>query len=90
MNLSESSDNVDMNITNSYVTVGTKDLMCKNEDLKEIMIKNINQIIIGTLNINSLFTKFEQLKLIIANYLHILVIGETKLDSSFPDEQFTK
>ena len=64
--------------------------MCKNADqvLKEIRIKNINRIIIGTLNINSLSTKFEQLKLIIANYLNILVIGETKLDPSFPDEQF--
>ena len=33
--------------------------------LKEIRIKNINRVIIGTLNINSLHPKFEQLKLII-------------------------
>ena len=32
--------------------------------------------------------KFEQLKLIIGNYLDILVIQETKLDPSFSDEQF--
>ena len=43
---------------------------------------------IGTLNINSLSTKFEQLKFLIANYLDVLVIEETKLDPSFPTEQF--
>ena len=62
--------------------------MCKNADQIEIRIKNSNRIIIGTLNRNPLSTKFEQLKRIIANYLDILVIGETKLGPSFPDEQF--
>ena len=52
-----------------------------------MQIKN-NRIIIGTLDINSLSIKCEQLKLIIANYLDILVSGETKLDISFPDVQF--
>ena len=33
-------------------------------------------------------TKFEQLKLLIANYLDVLVIEETELDPSFPTEQF--
>ena len=56
--------------------------------LREIRIRNINRVIIGTLNINSLPLKFEQLKLIIGNYLDILVIQETKLDPSFSDEQF--
>ena len=32
--------------------------------------------------------KFEQLKLLIANYLDVLVIEETKLDPNFPTEQF--
>ena len=56
--------------------------------LKEIRIKNVNRTIIGTLNINSMSAKFEQLKLIIGTYLDILVIEETKLDPSFPDDQF--
>ena len=56
--------------------------------LKEIRIKNVNRIIIGTLNINSMSAKFEQLKLIIGTYLDILVIKKTKLDPSFPDDQF--
>ena len=45
-------------------------------------------IVIGTLNINSLPSKFEQLKLIICNYLDILVIQETKLHPRFSNEQF--
>ena len=50
----------------------------------EIRIKNVNKVIIGTLNINSLLPKFEQLKLIRNNYID--VIQETKLDLSFTDE----
>ena len=39
-------------------------------------------------NINSLPSKFEQLKIILGNFLDILIIQETKLDHSFPTEQF--
>ena len=56
--------------------------------LREIRIKNVNRVIIGTLNINSLSSKFEQLKLIMGNYIDVLVIQETKLDPSFSDGQF--
>ena len=45
----------------------------------------MNRIIIGHLNINSLRTKFEQLKNI---KIDILVITETKIDNSFPTSQF--
>ena len=57
--------------------------------LREIRIKHTNKIVIGTLNINSLASKFEQLKEIIGRNLDILTIQETKLDSSFPTQQFT-
>ena len=56
--------------------------------LKEIRVKNVNRIVIGTLNINSLYSKIEQLKVIICDYLDILIIQETKLDSSFLEDQF--
>ena len=56
--------------------------------LREIRVKNVGRIVIGTLNINSIASKFEKLKVIISNSLDILVIQETKLDSSFPDSQF--
>ena len=56
--------------------------------LRGIRVKNINKVIIGTLNINSLAPKFEQLREVIGNHLDILTIQETKLDSSFPIAQF--
>ena len=56
--------------------------------LKKIRIKNINRITIATLNINSLASKFEQLREVIGNNIDILTIQETKLDSSFPTDQF--
>ena len=58
------------------------------DKLKEIRIKNVNNVTIGTLNINSLAPKFEQLREIIGKNLDILTIQETKLDSSFPTQQF--
>ena len=45
--------------------------------LKELRVKNLNKLIIGTLNINSLRNKFEQLKVIIGNYLDILILSFT-------------
>ena len=56
--------------------------------LKKIRTMNINRLIIGTLNINSLANKFEQLKLVIGNNLDILILVETKLDDTYPTEQF--
>ena len=56
--------------------------------LKKIRVKNVNKVIIGTLNINSLAPKFELLKEIIGKNIDILTIQETKLDSSFPSGQF--
>ena len=56
--------------------------------LREIRVKNVNKVVIGTLNINSLAPKFDELREIIGNNLDILAIQETKLDSSFPAEQF--
>ena len=48
----------------------------------------MNKIIIGNLNINSIPEKFDQLKVLISKNLDILVITETKLDSTFPVTQF--
>ena len=43
---------------------------------------------IGALNINSVRNKFDQLKNVIGENMDILLIGETKLDNTFPDGQF--
>ena len=60
-----------------------------NDLLRKIRIKNVNRVIVGSLNINSLPNKFAQLKEVIGKNLDILTIQETKLDPSFPPEQFT-
>ena len=57
--------------------------------LREIRIKNVNRVVIGSLNINSLPSKLEMLKQVIGKNLDILTIQETKLDSSFPTKQLT-
>ena len=56
--------------------------------LRKIRISNINRLIIGHLNINSIRNKFEALKAMLIDNLDVLVITESKLDSSFPTNQF--
>ena len=51
-------------------------------------MKNINRLVIGNLNINSISKKFDQLKTIIQGHIDILIIVETKLDATFPINQF--
>ena len=51
-------------------------------------IKNVNNLTIASLNINSLRYKFDQLKVIIQDSIDILIIQETKLDDTFPNGQF--
>ena len=56
--------------------------------LKRIRISNVNRIIIGQLNINSIRNKFDDMKFIVTGNFDILVITESKLDRSFPANQF--
>ena len=44
--------------------------------------------IIGHLNINSIHNKFEMLSMSAEQYVDILMLSETKLDSTFPSIQF--
>ena len=55
------------------------------EALKRVRNKNPSNVIFSFLNINSIRYKFENLKFFCMNNVDILLIGETKLDSSFPD-----
>ena len=58
---------------------------CNNKDkgnfvtsmLDKIRTKNFDRLIIGNLNINSLSSKFDQLKLLIQGKIDILIITET-------------
>ena len=47
-----------------------------------------NKLIIGNLNINSFAGKFDKLKLMVQHKVDILVLTETKIDSSFLNQQF--
>ena len=51
-------------------------------------MKNLNRLLIGNLNINSVSNKFDQLKLFVSDKVDILVITETKSDSTFSTSEF--
>ena len=60
---------------------------CK-ENLKDIRKKNLQNILIGQFNINSLRKKIYLLAEQIKGIIDVLVISETKLHESFPVGQF--
>ena len=56
--------------------------------LKNLRLKNSNKVIIGHININYPRKKFELLAEMVRDKADLLMISETKLDSSFPNAQF--
>ncbi len=93
-NLKEIDKNIN-NFTDISNNVKTNNVLSKvnYEDdpvyfLKQMRQKYIGKIIIGHLNINSLRNKFETLKSMIHENLDIFIVSETKLDGSFPLNQF--
>ena len=56
--------------------------------LTKIRGQNVDNIIIAHLNINSLPNKFEVLKSLVLGNVDLLIISETKIDESFPLNQF--
>ena len=48
----------------------------------------MNNVIIGNLNINSLSSKFDDMKMLMTGMFDALVITKTKLDNTFPVSQF--
>ena len=71
-------DNSESIITNQSELTSLKKLRCANPD----------RLIFGQLNINSLRNKFDFIKNIAKDHVDILMLSETKLDSSFPEGQF--
>ena len=49
--------------------------------------ENLDNVIVGTLNINSISPKFGKFKLMVSGYFDVIIVTETKLDDSFPKEQ---
>ena len=66
-----------------------KILYSLSSSLKALKTKNSKRLLFGNLNIIAINNKFEQLKYIIKNNIDVLIVIETKLDSSFPNGQFS-
>ena len=81
-----------VSLSSNWNSCNVKDCDKNSSDLKlvleNLMLKNNNRLVIGNLNINSISNKFDNLKLIIQGKIGILVITETKADSTFPLNQF--
>ena len=56
--------------------------------LELIRAKNLKGLIIAYLNINSIRNKSEFLKPLVADYIDVLAIAETKIDENFTTSQF--
>ena len=56
--------------------------------LKEYRSRNKDKVIIANININSIRNKISSLKEIISKNVDILVIEETKIDDTFPENYF--
>ena len=56
--------------------------------LKNLKLKNSHRLVIGQININSIRNKFELFKKLVKGTLDIVVVTESKLDESFPQQQF--
>ena len=56
--------------------------------MKNLRLKNPKNIIFSYLNINSVRNKFQNMSSLISENVDILIVAETKLDSSFPTTQF--
>ena len=61
-----------------------------NAELRSLRVKNLNKLIIGHLNINSLRNKFELLTHQTKDNIDIFMISEAKFDASFRTSQFLK
>ena len=57
-------------------------------EISELRLRNVNRVLIGNLNINSIRNKFDQLKDTVLKYIDILILTETKLDETFLISQF--
>ena len=77
-----------MSLSPDYLSCETNEYNDAFLSLKSIILSNKNELSIGYLNINSLRNKFISLKTIISESIDILVIAETKLDSTFTTAQF--
>ena len=72
----------------STVTGNHADERDAKSELRNLRLRNIGRVIIGYLNINSIRNEFDPLKETVSKNIDTLMVAETKLDASFPKEQF--
>lgn len=58
-------------------------------ETRNFCLININRVLIGHININSVWNKIEMLSSMIQNNINILMVPGTRLYSSCPDQQFS-
>ena len=87
--------NIDIGVSSTSSTLNEKSEIdneivdhITNADLKSLRIRNLNKIVVGHLNINSIRNKFDFLAHQVKENIDILMMSETKLDKSFPPSQF--
>ena len=78
--------NLNLNSVTSETANNTYDFDAS-EILHKLRIQNINNVIIGHLNINSIASKVDALKTIIQGNIDVLLISESKLNQSHPTAQ---
>ena len=61
---------------------GVKSSLCN------LKLRNLNRLIFGQININSIRNTFELLFSLVSNNIDVLLISETKIDNTFPVSQF--
>ena len=70
----------------------TLDETVKEEDVKSslcnLKLRNLNRLIFGQINIDSIRKNFELLLSLVSNNIDVLLISETKSDNTFPVSQF--
>ena len=59
----------------------------ENNALKNLRLKNSNKVIIGHTNTNSRRNKFELLTEMVQDKVDLVMVSETKINSSFPKVQ---
>ena len=86
---SEKLDNTEINLTYQSKSRSINNASLNSlSELSELRLRNVNRVLIGNLNINSIRNKFDQLKDTVLKYIDILILTETKLDETFLTSQF--
>ena len=80
---------IQKNVESDNTTDKTQQAVIDINQAKKIRFSNINNAMIGHLNINSIRNKLNELKILSKDLMPtVLAISETKIDASFPNVQF--